>query len=722
MRSLLIRRHVACSWMSWASSPARISSSWRPPSSVKLNLAAPTYSAPVVQAARKTVTVLFADLVDSTALAEQLDPEALQAVLGQYFDVMRSVVERHGGTVEKFIGDAVMAVFGVPTAHEDDALRAVRAAVDMHEALAIHSDGVELRIGVNTGEVFAGGAEALVTGAAVNLAKRLETAAGPAETLVGPTTVRLVRHAVKTESAPPLGSGKETPVPCFRLLEVTTGAPALERRLETPLVGRERELALLADVFEQVCAQRRCLLVTVLGEAGIGKTRLVVELTSALGKEATVLTGSCVSYGEGATYLPLAEMLREAGEDFAVLTSGASSTGEIGFRALGVLERLATQRPLLLVFEDVHWAEQTLLDLIDYLQERGQAPILCVCSARPELQEARPRQGREAVLELKPLPDEQLQMLVDSLEHDLDAQQLSRIVETSEGNPLFAEQLVAYALEEDLSGLDTVPPSIEALLASRIDILTADQRAVLQRAAIIGRQFSKEALRALGPIETLPRLERAGLVHAAGDELDFHHVLVRDVAYTGIPKSQRARLHERYADWLEGQPAGSDEIIGYHLEQAYLYLAELGEPSDRTHELAIRAGSRLELAGRHAGDRRDVAATLNLLERALKLRDSDDPAISLRIDLARVLTAAHRQELAVVTATEAADLATASGDRPGALRAMLVATRTAWWYDMAVTSADLLALLDEARPALEQAGDASERGLPDDCRLGGQPL
>jgi class 3 adenylate cyclase len=676
-------------------------------------LAAPKAETARVLPSRRTVTVLFADLVDSTPLAEQLDPEALQTVLTRYFGAMREAVERYGGTVEKFIGDAVMAVFGVPKAHEDDALRAIRAAVDIHDALRAFEDGLEARIGINTGEVITGGETALVTGATVNLAKRLEQAAPSGEVVISAGTLRLVRHAVTAEAAAVLGAGKETPVPTFRLIEIADSAPALERRLDASLVGRQEEVAQLRHAFERVREQGQCRVVTVLGDAGIGKTRLILEFESELGREVSVLRGSCVSYGEGATYLPLAEMLAQAGVEFAALVADANSTGEVAFRVRERFERLAAKRPLVLVFEDVHWAEQTLLDLIDYLDERAEGPILCVCSARPELEERRPSRG-DAFLELKPLSDEQLHMLVDSLEHDLEAEQLARIVETSEGNPLFAEQLVAYG-REDLRGLATVAPSIEALLASRIDLLAADQRATLQRAAIIGRQFSEEAIRALGPIESLRELESAGLVHAAGDELRFHHVLVRDVAYTAIPKSERADLHERHADWLEEQPAGSDEIIGYHLEQAHLYLAELGDTGDHAHQLAIGAGSRLESAGQHASDRHDVSAAVNLLERALRLHDPDDPAVPLRINLARMLDASGRNDLAVATANDAAELATASGDKQGALRARLVATRINWWLEVDLTSADLRALLEEARPVFEQACD--DQGLSEVYRM-----
>jgi class 3 adenylate cyclase len=343
-------------------------------------LAIPTPAIAAAPPSRRTVTVLFADLVESSELAERLDPEALRAVLDRYFTAMRTAIERHGGTVEKFIGDAVMAVFGAPRAHEDDALRAVRAAVDIREAVA-ELEGVQARVGVNTGEVFTGGdANVLVTGATVNLAKRLEQAAPAGEILVGAATLRLVRDAVEAEPVEPLHRGDAEPVLAFRVPEVKKGATGLARRFDVPLVGRKQELAQLQQAFQGARAQRRCQVVTALGEAGIGKTRLAQELIASVGDEATVLVGRCVSYGEGATYLPLADMISGVGD----LIAGADSTGEIALETRKRFEQLAAARPLVLVFEDVHWAEPTLLDLIEYLDQRAEGSILCLCLARPE--------------------------------------------------------------------------------------------------------------------------------------------------------------------------------------------------------------------------------------------------------------------------------------------------------------------------------------------------
>ncbi len=377
---------------------------------------------PATAISRRTVTVLFADLVDSSGLVERLDPEAAHALLGRYFAAARAAIEAHGGTVEKFIGDAVMAVFGVPQAHEDDALRAIRAALDLHGSAPEADERLSIRIGISTGEVFAGGGgDALVTGAAVTLAKRLEQAARGGEVLVSAATQRLVRDAVRSRRA------KRRDLTAFRVEELIEGAPGLARRFDTPLVGRDDELAALRAAFETACGESRCVLLTVAGEAGIGKTRLARELLHELRGEATVLVGRCVSYGEGATFLPLTEMIGRE-----VLDAG--STGEIFLAARRRFEELAAERPLLLVFEDVHWAEPTLLDFVDYLAAQATgAPILALCLARPDL--IAERGGWEASLTLEPLTDDQARELAGDEPH------ADRIAEIAEGNPLYVEQL-----------------------------------------------------------------------------------------------------------------------------------------------------------------------------------------------------------------------------------------------------------------------------------------
>jgi DNA-binding SARP family transcriptional activator len=594
-------------------------------------LAAPATALPGLQPSRRTVTVVFVDLIGSTTLDAQVDPESLSGALARYLAAVRAVVERHGGVVEKSLGDSVMAVFGVPKTREDDTLRAVRSAFAIREALAGLGDSLETRIGVNTGEVFSGSGELTLTGAAINLAKRLEEAALPGEILVGAGALRLVRHAVKAEPAQPLGKGKEKRVLCFRLLEVDEGAPALARRLDAPLVDRDWELAALRTAYKGTCERRHCRRVTVLGEPGIGKTRLAFELLSTLHERATVLAGSCLSYGDGATYLPLAEMIRQAGEDFAARTAEATSTGEIAVSVRRLFEELARDRPLVLLFEDVHWAEPTLLDVVEYLDEHASGPILILSLGRPELLERRPRWISNAI-SLGELPKQYLRELIDALRPGLTPDLRTRIVEASEGNPLFAEQLVAHLEGEDPDELERVPPSLGMLLASRLDALEPQQRDLLQRAAVFGREFFRGAIVELvsdaAPAvdDRLVSLVRRGLLRPGQSEdlLAFHHVLVRDVAYASIPKSLRAELHEQTAQWLGQHNAGADEVIGYHLEQAHGYRLGLGVADEDIAELAQTAAELLARAGQRALARGDGQGARRLLGRAAGLLSRHD--------------------------------------------------------------------------------------------------
>jgi class 3 adenylate cyclase len=307
------------------------------------------------------VTVLFCDLAGYTHAGDRLDPEALRRLQSGYFESARAALERHGGRVEKFIGDAVMAVFGVPVVHEDDALRALRAAVELREAVV--GLGLQARIGVNTGEVVAGTGDALVTGDAVNVAARLQQAAAPGEILFGEWTRRLARDAVVAAPVEPLTvKGKAQRVAASRLLSLAGGAPAFERRLESPLVGRERELGLLRQAFDRAVSERACHLFTVLGAAGVGKSRLVLELSGEIADRATVLTGRCLPYGEGITYGPLAEVFGVTGsEDELAAALALSSTEETFWAVRKWLERRAHERPVVLLLDDLHWGEPTFL-------------------------------------------------------------------------------------------------------------------------------------------------------------------------------------------------------------------------------------------------------------------------------------------------------------------------------------------------------------------------
>jgi DNA-binding SARP family transcriptional activator len=697
-------------------------------------------AAPVVpEERRKTVTILFADVVESTELAEALDPEALRGVLDGYFAACRRAIERHGGTVEKFIGDAVMAVFGVPAAHEDDALRAVRAAVEMRGAVAALSAVLErdqglrldLRIGLNTGEVYVGdrGGAGLVTGSAVNLAKRLEQAAPSGSIMLGAGTLELVRDAVRVRAVKPRS---KTALAAFRLLELDEGAPAIARYLEAPLVGRDAELERLLEAFEQAKAEPPSQVVTVVGEPGIGKTRLANELVARVGDEARVLTGRCVAYGEGATYLPLREMVESvelesalSGADDAELVAqrvlelvglaeGTAPAGEGAWAVRRFCEALARERSLVLLFEDVHWAEPTLLDLVEQLAERATGPIFCLCVARPELLEERPGWAGGA-LTLEPLAEEESVELLASLPggDQLTEETQQRIVAIAAGNPLFAEQLFAYVAER--GELDEVPPSVEALLESRLDLLQPDERSLLQHAAVVGREFSHRAVAELAPAEAatlsthLFELVRKGFVRPERGEEEafrFHHVLVRDVAYNGLPKDDRARLHERYADWLGGEPDALDEIVGYHLEQAYRYHAELGPVDRRAKQLAADAGARLGTAGMRAFRSGDMPATANLLGRAAVLLPNGDHSRRTHlVDLGLTLDARNESQQAVEALTQAVEESVAAGDRSTEMWARMEREFVELRRQPKRTADDLLAAAREAIPVLESAGD-----------------
>lgn len=654
-------------------------------------------------AARKTVTVLFCDLVDSTGMGEALDPESLRALLGRWYDAMRVPVQRNGGTVEKFIGDAIMAIFGVPQRHEDDALRAVNAGVQMraaveelNAALGRTSDPLRIRIGINTGEVVAGdGATTLVTGDAVNTAKRLEEAAEPNEILVGDETRRLIGNAVNLERHRAVrAKGKSLPLDAWRILDTVGGVDAFARRLDAPLVGRQRELAFLRAELDRAAAERSCRLATIYGPAGIGKSRLVGEFTTAAADDARVVSGRCLPYGDGITFLPLADLLRSAGEESAVFdwvmkepdgalivdrvrgavgsTHSASSAEETFWGVRRMLEALARVQPLVVCLEDLHWAEPTFLDLVEYVATWSRdAPILLLCLARNDLLEDRPRWPGSS-LTLEPLDATDSENLLDALEAEwpISSDVRRRIAETAEGNPLFLEQMVAMVSETG-DGEVVAPPTIHALLAARLDRLDPLERMLLERAAVAGREFSRAALAWLSPADELPLLAstilslvrkellRPGRNSAPGDDaLRFSHALVRDAAYLEIAKTTRAELHERFADWLAAN-GETDELVGYHLEQAYRCALDLGGRNER---LGVRAAALLAEAGQRALRRDDLAAAANLLSRALGLSDLGSERGELLRELAsaqwrlgEVAAAATSLATAIASARETGD-------------------------------------------------------------------
>ena len=695
---------------------------------------------------RKTVTILFCDLVHSTGLAEG-DPEAYRRIQARYFERMQGVIERHGGTVEKFVGDEVMAVFGVPTVHEDDALRAARSAKEMLDELGALNEELagslpvplQARIGINTGEVLAGNpvdGHAFVAGEPVIVAKRLEQAAEPGQILLGKATYPLVKHAVK---AGPLEripvKGKRDHVGKRRLEDVHHEAPGVARRLHAPIVGRDAELELLRQAFERTVEDRCCRLFTVIGPAGIGKSRLMTELLAGIDSSATVAVGRCLSYGEGITFWPLAEALRELGGEPAVrealdaLTSGSEtrSTEELLWTVRRAFEALARQSPLVICFEDLHWAEPTMLDLVEYVVGWSRdAPILIVALARPEFIEQRPHwvapHASYDALTLEPLSRAATESLLGGLTQ-VSAEVRDRIVAAAEGNPLFVEQMSAMVAED--AGDVSIPPTIQALLAERLDRLSADEREVIERASIVGRDFSVAAVTALFDEDrralVAPRLfalVRKGLTRPAEfasadeDRFSFQHILVREAAYEAMSKELRAVLNERFADWLEGLGRGQEleELVAYHLEQAHQHRLELGDVDEHTHELAGRASELLASAGSRALGRNDVHAAQKLLDRAVRLRPDDDPAVTPRLDLSQALLLAGDLAAAADLARETAVRAAAVGDEVGELRARLasarIATQGPWRGTGAVgPSAELLALAEKARPVFERGGD-----------------
>jgi class 3 adenylate cyclase/tetratricopeptide (TPR) repeat protein len=729
---------------------------------------------------RKTVTLVFCDVTGSTAMGESLDPEAVRRVMGRYFEEMRTVLESHGGTVEKFIGDAVMAVFGIPQVHEDDALRAVRAALDMRERLRELNEELErdfgvtisARTGVSTGEVVVGSAgQTLATGDPVNVAARLEQAAQPWEILLGEATHRLVRDAVLAEPVEPLElKGKAERLPAFRLSSVA-GDLGVARRFDTPLVGRLEELQVLRDALARAVRDRACVLVSVLGPAGIGKSRLIQEFLH--GVDASVLAGRCLPYGDGITYWPVVEMLTASAgisnrddpgsvRDKLRSLAGEGPDAEIVVERIGhliglegttavpeethwavrkLLQAMARGRPVVVVVEDLHWAEPALLDLIEHVADLARdAPILLVCPARPELLDERPGWGggklNATSFLLEPLSEtETEQLLANLLGHgDLPQAVRSRITDAAEGNPLFVEQMVGMLIDDGIledregawilvgdEGRVAVPASIKALVEARIERLPEPERTTMQLASVEGKVFHLGAVRALSADGTaverhVTALVRRDLIRpdesffAGDDAFRFRSLVIRDAAYVRMSKETRADLHERYAGWLEraagDRAAEFDEIVGYHLEQAYLLRAELGPVDDVAEHLADRAADRLVACGARAMDRGDMAAAVNLLSRAARLLPADSTRrLDVLIDIGWALGETGRFEEARATLMEAIDAARAQGAKVAEARARLRLLPVTSATDPSVRMEDGLTEAETILAQVEPLGD-----------------
>ncbi|HJP65374.1 MAG TPA: AAA family ATPase, partial [Actinomycetota bacterium] len=703
---------------------------------------------------------------------------------------------RHGGTVEKFIGDAVMAVFGVPQVHEDDALRAVRAALDMQSALARLNDELErewntriqARIGVNTGEVVAAdpsSGESFVSGDAVNVAARLEQAAEPGEILLGEPTYRLVRVAVIAEPvAEPLTlKGKAEPVPAFRLVVVEAGAELLPRRFDSPLVGRDRELAAVLDGFDQTVSASTARLVTVIGHAGVGKSRLTHEIATSLQGRSRILRGRCLPYGEGITFWPVAECIQQAagldeltspdeamakvaallpdGEDPVVterlgavlgISENAGAIQESFWAIRRCFEALAAERPLMVVFDDIQWGEPTFHDLIQYLATFATGrPVFVLCLARPELLEIRPDWGEVGqVIRLEPLgPDDSERMVANLLGEWSGPEEVGRqIVSSAGGNPLFLEELLRMLVDEGVLARENgawvargdvsrmgAPDTVQAVIAARLDRLDPIERDVLQRASVVGEVFWWGAVAELsGRAESaavgrsLQALVRRELIRpdpstfAGEDSFRFGHLLIRDVAYESLPKKVRAELHARFASWLEARAgdraAEYEEIVGYHAERAYRYLAELGPVDERGAALAELAAARLRSAGLRAFARGDNPSAANLLSRSIDLLPMNDRrALDVLLPLGVALSDLGRFEEADAAYERAVEGGKAIGDRRLELRAATRAKFTRMLRSAEASHAEALDAIEQSVGEFEELGD--DAGLGEALRFAG---
>jgi len=713
-----------------------------------------------VRETRKTVTVVAVGVAASDETGEPLDPEALVRLAGRWHSAAEAAVLRHGGVLESAGAETLTAVFGFPAVHEDEALRALRAAVEIRDAVvglagevaALEVD-VHAGIGIGTGEVVTHGpTPAGLSGAPLTRAMRLQLAAGDGDVLLDEATSRLVRDAAALE----VTAGG------FRLARLDDLAGRRGSRFSSPMIGRGRERRRLLDAFEQAVTDRSCQLVTVLGAAGVGKSRLVQELLDAVGGSALVASGRCLPYGDGITFWPLHEALTEAAglvdgnsaESSRVRLAGLLSGEQDGelFPAVRMFfEELARRQPLVLVFDDIHWAEPTFLDLVDHLADvsRG-VPLLIVCVARPELLERRPAWGggklNAVSMLLEPLSGHECVQLIEAVigEPGLASEVADRIAGASEGIPLFVEEMLSMLIDDgllvrgssewnavaDLASVP-VPPTIQALLAARLEQLDENERAFLECAAVIGKVFVEDALRELadpelrdalaGSLEALVRkdLIRADPPRANEQSFRFRHLLIRDAAYSSIPKESRWKLHVQCARWFEqagGRAIETEELVGYHLEQAYRYLAEVGAVDDAAAAIGREAAALLGLAGRRAFARSDRHAGLNLMSRAVALLPPTDPLLLELVPSVRVVQGAPGQlEWADRVLTDAVEAAATSGDRTLAAHALVLRGLLRLFTDADVAPRDLVLAAERAVPVFEAGGD--ELGLARAWRL-----
>ena len=685
---------------------------------------------------RRLVAALFCDLVGSTELAERLDPEILRRLLDSYFDSMRTAIERHGGVVEKFIGDAVVGVFGVPVGHEDDALRAVRAALDMRRAAAevdVPGDGqdgrLRIRIAIHGGEALAdegAAAHGRIGGDVFNTAARLQSVAGPDEIVVSSAVRSLLRGSAELSPLGPVDlRGKSRPVDAYRLVALL---PATART-ETPTIGRDRQTAALVGSFEDAVEAQAAVLATVLAPAGVGKSRLAEALGAAVRDRATILTGHTPPYGDGVTFAPLVELLAGAAgrpsadaptvaagirdvlagqpDDEAVgdriaqlLGVGQALATDASWAVRRVLETLASSRPLVVVLEDLHWAEPPMLDLVESIADRLHGPVLLLCLARPELLEQRPTWAggrlRALTTTLPPLgPTDARRLAGVLLGPAVPSGVVDRICERAEGNPLYLEQLAAMLVDEGLlrdgrwlgpadAEVD-IPPTLHALVAARLDRLDAGLRLVIERASVEGRRFRRSMLATLAPEvpaddvdRSLAELDRRGLVEPedeAAGRWSFGHALVREAAYRGLTKERRAELHERLADRLlvaDADQADVDEAAARHLERAFRLREELGLVDTRSGVLSRRSGELFAAAGERAFEALDLVTARDLLGRAAVLLPEDSGRrYELLPKLGVALTETGRAVESDALLERAVDRARTAGHERDALRASI---------------------------------------------------